>query len=651
MNCSEGIVCRVEIPMKIFCSGHVRLALAAALLLLTPGSWTAAFGQVTPSDDAYVNSAAPTTNYGAATTLDISSAADTSFIRFDLAAVPAGYTGASIAKATLKLYVNTVTTAGSFNVDLVNGTWTEKTLKYSNEPALGTTIVASVPLATTSKGTYVEIDITSAVVGWLNNAQPNDGIALVANSPLVATLDSKENTSASHAPEIDIVYAGIAGVTTASGSGLTGGGTSGVLNLALTNGCAAKQVLEWNGSSWACAAVGTGTVTSVGLSAPSSDFTVSGSPVTSSGTLNFAWGVAPTSADTANAIVKRDSSGNFTASTITAANVTVTNALSVSSAAGYPLSGTSSFSGATVTSGNATSTTGEAWGVEGYTASSAGTAYGVIGEAGAASGNPIGVFGLVPNSAAAIGVFGQDGNESASALSLSVGGGVWGDGGRSSFGIGVIGTVDNGYAGFFENNSPTGYFTVDVVAQNAASFPFIASGPNGYCEVDFDGNLDCSGAKNAVVPIDGGKRIVAMSAVESPQNWFEDAGAAELVNGSAVVTLDRDFIQTVNTEMDYKVFPVPNGDCKGLYVTNKTATSFEIRELGGGTSSIRFDYRIMALRKKYENVRFADHTHDLDGHKQMLERAHATGAAHPQSHVPTKKLSLARPLMPTTALK
>src|SRR5262249_13709528 len=51
---------------------------------------------------------------------------------------------------------------------------------------------------------------------------------------------------------------------------------------------------------------GGGGVTSVGLTAPSSDFTVSGSPVTGSGTLGIAWNVAPTSTNTANAIVKRD---------------------------------------------------------------------------------------------------------------------------------------------------------------------------------------------------------------------------------------------------------------------------------------------------------------------------------------------------------
>jgi hypothetical protein len=62
-----------------------------------------------------------------------------------------------------------------------------------------------------------------------------------------------------------------------------------------------------------------GTVTSVGLAAPTTDFSVSGSPVTSAGTLTFAWKIPPTNAATASAIVKRDTSGNFSAGTITAA--------------------------------------------------------------------------------------------------------------------------------------------------------------------------------------------------------------------------------------------------------------------------------------------------------------------------------------------
>src|SRR5580658_10227152 len=53
----------------------------------------------------------------------------------------------------------------------------------------------------------------------------------------------------------------ITGVT--PGSGLTGGGTTGTVTVGLTNACASGQVLEWNGSAWACAAVDTGTITGV----------------------------------------------------------------------------------------------------------------------------------------------------------------------------------------------------------------------------------------------------------------------------------------------------------------------------------------------------------------------------------------------------
>ena len=82
------------------------------------------------------------------------------------------------------------------------------------------------------------------------------------------SFDSKESATTSHPPELDVVFAGggggITGITTASGSGLIGGGTSGTLNLSLTNACATNQVLAWNGTAWACAnPKGTGTITGV----------------------------------------------------------------------------------------------------------------------------------------------------------------------------------------------------------------------------------------------------------------------------------------------------------------------------------------------------------------------------------------------------
>jgi hypothetical protein len=401
-------------------------------------------------------------------------------------------------------------------------------------------------------------------------------------------------------------------LTVTANSPLTGGGgvsLGGSTSLSLKS-CSTNQILQFISGAWACANPATGTVTSVG-----SGLGLSGGPITGSGTLTINTSVVPQLA----------AANTFTA------NQTVT---------GTVVGGTSGSSTEGVL-GEANASSGQTYGVAGFTASPAG--FGVDGYAGSSTGSPVGVYGQV-NSTSGIGVFGQNSlTESVTGGTISLDGyssGVWGDGGSGN--VGVVGTVDNGTAGIFANNSAEEY-TEFAFNYNTNGYPFVAgSAGGGYCQIDPFGDISCTGSKNALVPIDGGKRKVAMSAIESPQNWFEDFGSAQLSGGSAVVALDSDFIQTVNTEREYMVIPVPNGECKGLYVTNKTATSFEVRELGRGTSSIRFDYRIVALRKKYENVRFADHTNDPDPTK-MLRGGHAAGVTNRQSHMPTKNLPYPQP--------
>jgi hypothetical protein len=121
-----------------------------------------------------------------------------------------------------------------------------------------------------------------------------------------------------------------------------------------------------------------------------------------------------------------------------------------------------------------------------------------------------------------------------------------------------------------------------------------------------------------------------------------------LANGSAVVQLEPTFAQTVNSEVEYHVFLTPNGDCKGLYVANKTAGSFEVRELGGGKASVGFDYRIVARRKGYEEIRMADKTKVFAGvkaHDQLAKRpAPAVAKRTPASNtVPKLRSSIAVP--------
>src|SRR5579863_9168450 len=129
-------------------------------------------------------------NEGTAITLSVSAtttATTATFIRFDWSSIPSTYTGANIAQATMKLYVNSVTAAGSFNVDYITGAWSEKTIKETTEPGIGTTIVSNVNLTTTQKGEYVLIDVTPALQAWLNGTETNYGVALVGNSPVNAT--------------------------------------------------------------------------------------------------------------------------------------------------------------------------------------------------------------------------------------------------------------------------------------------------------------------------------------------------------------------------------------------------------------------------------------------------------------------------------
>jgi hypothetical protein len=590
--------------------------LLAFLLFLTLGTLTTTFAQITPSQDSYTNTTASSTNYGTSPTLGLASTSvsiQTVYIQFDLSSIPAGYNSNNIAKATLKLFVDSVTAGGSLNVDYVNGSWSEKTITANLLPPLGGSIAAGVPLTSANANDYLLVDVTPAVGAWLNGSQVNDGIALVANSGLSAVFESKENTNQSHPAELDIVFTSggtITGVTTASGSGVTGGGTSGTLSLSLQKNCSTNQVLQWNGSSWVCSSTGTGSVSSVGLSAPSSDFAVSGSPVTGTGMLNFVWNVAPTSASTPNAIVKRDASGDFNANIIDVGELVTQSVV----ASNVVVSSGQNTDAVQMEAWNQASSGSQSWGILGATNSATNGATAIVGHAYATSGLVQGVQG-VSNSPSGFGVSGV--SVSASVVGAGDGSaGVWGD---SATNWGVLGTSDNGVGGLFLNNSAAGYPTLAAFSENGAAYPFLAYNnvTSSSCNIDANANLNCTGAKHAVIPIDGGQRKVALSAIESPVNWFEDAGSARLINGAAVVGLDSDFVQTVNTEMEYNVFLTPYGDCKGLYVSNRTATSFEVHEQGGGAASVPFGYRIMALRKNYENIRMEDHTHDPDPAKLM----------------------------------
>jgi hypothetical protein len=146
----------------------------------------------------------------------------------------------------------------------------------------------------------------------------------------------------------------------------------------------------------------------------------------------------------------------------------------------------------------------------------------------------------------------------------------------------------------------SGLYGYGAVAGSAGFYAAAAPGGNaGYFSgaVTVDGPFTVSPGfpKSAAVDHPDGSRR-RMYCQEAPEPWFEDFGTGQLKGGTATVRLDQDFAQVVKTD-DYSVFPIAEGDCKGLYVANKTPTSFEVRELQGGTSGVPFSYRVVARRK------------------------------------------------------
>ncbi|MGO9242949.1 MAG: DNRLRE domain-containing protein [Bryobacteraceae bacterium] len=198
---------------------RIKLVIIACLLLAVPCLLPATAVRLT--GDTFVNSGSGG-NYGSATQLQVSNnflftrgSVDLALLQFDLSTLPAGTTAATVAKATLTLWVEgpsatggvVYNPAGMFTVQLVSGSWMEGTVTYHTRPALGGLVASNVPVGTGNM--FVAVDVTTAVQAWLNGT-PNYGLALQSEPGVSTTIqfDSKENTTTSHPATLEITLTG-----------------------------------------------------------------------------------------------------------------------------------------------------------------------------------------------------------------------------------------------------------------------------------------------------------------------------------------------------------------------------------------------------------------------------------------------------------
>jgi hypothetical protein len=163
--------------------------------------------------DTYISQAAPANNYGSLPSLSVANG-NTAFIQFNLSTLPAGIVAADISKATLILFANRVSEAGTIDLATVSGSWSESQLTAQNAP--GYTAIPGATAALSQSDQYIMFDVTATVANWVTTPSLNNGFALVADpsTPTISVLlDSKESTSTSHPAvlEVTLINTGLPG--------------------------------------------------------------------------------------------------------------------------------------------------------------------------------------------------------------------------------------------------------------------------------------------------------------------------------------------------------------------------------------------------------------------------------------------------------
>ena len=224
-----------------------------------------------------------------------------------------------------------------------------------------------------------------------------------------------------------------------------------------------------------------------------------------------------------------------------------------------------------------------------------------------------------------------DGNSGTSGISTGTSGQGHGVYGRSSNGQGVYGTSssNNGVEGHSTGSGGSGvagiqrgtssgsgdgvysesadttnlYEALEAKADSSNTYIFEGynSSTNGLCTIDYNATLACTGGtlvKNVRTRHTNanGEHVLAYAA-ESATATIEDVGTSRMVAGVANVQIDPAFAAVMDRKW-YYVFLTPLGDTRGLYVSMKTATGFQVRENGAavrGSSSIIASLRTLSM--------------------------------------------------------
>jgi hypothetical protein len=178
--------------------------------------------------------------------------------------------------------------------------------------------------------------------------------------------------------------------------------------------------------------------------------------------------------------------------------------------------------------------------------------------------------------------------------------------GNSTNGAGVYGYSPNYYGvigdsqgvnaaiGAFNTYTAAGASGVYAQSQNGYGVYGVTESSSGYGVVS-EGNAYVSGLIYTGGACQDGcskTRRQESFAARTSQPTIDDMGEATLRNGMAHVAIAGDFGNVIDAHKPYLVLLTPEGDAS-LYVANRTAGGFDVREVGGGRGTVSFAYRIV----------------------------------------------------------
>ncbi|NVO02518.1 MAG: hypothetical protein HXX09_07415 [Bacteroidetes bacterium] len=213
------------------------------------------------------------------------------------------------------------------------------------------------------------------------------------------------------------------------------------------------------------------------------------------------------------------------------------------------------------------------------------------GSGGAFTGTGTGSYSFATTVGSGTGVIGVGNNIATAITSVNGSGGAF-----TGSTFGVVAYKSGGYT----NNTGGGLFIANSTTSSGVAVGYRTGGTN-YKVIDM-------GAFGGLVSTDvwglnGDKDRKIMFCPESPEVLFQDFGTGILVNGTAKIVLDPIFSKNivVNEKHPLRVYVQLEGNCNGVYVTNKTQEGFEVIELNNGNSNVQFSWFISANRADYIN--------------------------------------------------